>query len=360
LYYVGANDLRHKVLCIAEEQGAERAAYSLKLLQSDGALTIASTGKETGTGRLVSHEYRVQGPLALTMTTTKVQLDSELLNRCLVIAVDESPEQTRRIQERQRWRQTLEGMLATDEADRIFRLHHNAQRLLRPIRIVNPLVGTMSYGDHRVRARRDHQKLLSLIETLALLHQHQRELKRVEVDCGAVEYIEVDPTDIEIAERLMKQVGTAGTDDLPPHTKKVLDLLDEMVTALAEETSTPTSEIRFSRRQARERLALGDTQLWVHLRRLVVAEYLLVHPARRGRGVFYEPAFDGSSTTDVRHRSGQIRPKFGPDSADIRPAHSNEITGRHRANRDRQATEPKKRKQGASRKTSVVGSSRKR
>jgi DNA primase len=57
LFYVGESDLAHKVLAIAEEEGATRAAYALKLLQSDGEISIASTGKDTASGRLVTHTY---------------------------------------------------------------------------------------------------------------------------------------------------------------------------------------------------------------------------------------------------------------------------------------------------------------
>ena len=46
LFYLGESDLRHRILAIVEEEGAERAAYALKLLQSEGELTIASTGKD--------------------------------------------------------------------------------------------------------------------------------------------------------------------------------------------------------------------------------------------------------------------------------------------------------------------------
>jgi DNA primase len=45
LFYMGETDLKHKVLAIVEEQGAHSAAYALKLLQSEGVLTIASTAK---------------------------------------------------------------------------------------------------------------------------------------------------------------------------------------------------------------------------------------------------------------------------------------------------------------------------
>jgi hypothetical protein len=63
LFYLGETDLAHKVLSIAEEEGASRASYALKLLQSEGELSIASTGKDTTSGRLVTHTYRVAGPL---------------------------------------------------------------------------------------------------------------------------------------------------------------------------------------------------------------------------------------------------------------------------------------------------------
>jgi len=42
LFYMGETDLQHKVLAVAEEEGAERASYALKLLQSEGELRIAS------------------------------------------------------------------------------------------------------------------------------------------------------------------------------------------------------------------------------------------------------------------------------------------------------------------------------
>lgn len=90
LFYMGESDLQHKVLAVSEEEGAERASYALKLLQSEGELSIASTGKDGTTGRLVTHTYRVKGPVAIFLTTTAVDVDEELLNRCIVLSVDES------------------------------------------------------------------------------------------------------------------------------------------------------------------------------------------------------------------------------------------------------------------------------
>jgi DNA primase len=85
LFYMGETDLKHKLLAIVEEEGAVRAAYALKLLQSEGVLSIASTGKDATTGRLITHQYRVESPVMLFLTTTAIDLDEELLNRCLVL-----------------------------------------------------------------------------------------------------------------------------------------------------------------------------------------------------------------------------------------------------------------------------------
>ena len=56
LFYLGETSMKHKILAIAEEEGVRQAAYALKLLQSQGELTIASTGKDPATGQLVTQE----------------------------------------------------------------------------------------------------------------------------------------------------------------------------------------------------------------------------------------------------------------------------------------------------------------
>ncbi len=304
LFYAPGSDLRHKVLSIAEESGASRASYSLKLLQSEGSLKIASTGKDPSSGRLVSQEYKVEGPVALLLTTTSIEVDEELLNRCIVLTVDESPEQTRRIHERQRQLQSLEGLVSSRDHTALLRRHQNAQRLLRPLRIVNPHIREIVFSDLRVRARRDHQKLLTLIETIAFLHQHQRTVKTLEIEGEPVEYIEVERSDIALATRLLGTLGLVGVHELPPQTLNVLALISAYVATLT------AAERTFSRRDLREALGLGDTQLKVHVRRLLDAELLVARRAPSGKGLVYELAcsFDPD-------RSGFARPPVGLWSA---------------------------------------------
>nr|AAO34621.1 unknown [Dickeya chrysanthemi] len=202
LYYLGETSLQHKILAIAEEEGVRQAAYALKLLQSDGELKIASTGKNEQSGELVTREYKVQGPVMLMLTTTASDVDEELLNRCLVLTVNESREQTQAIHAMQRHGQTLAGLLQSSEKQYLTTLHQNAQRLLRPLKVVNPYADRLTFLSDKTRTRRDHMKYLTLIQAIALLHQYQREVKRVEHRGQVIEYIEVEKSDIALANQL--------------------------------------------------------------------------------------------------------------------------------------------------------------
>ncbi len=294
LYYVGDNDLRHKVLAIVEEEGAERASYALKLLQSEGELTIASTGKDAHTGRMVAQEYHVQGPVMIMLTTTAIDIDEELLNRCIVLSVDESREQTRAIHALQRERETAEGMLLKLQRDATLKLQRNAQRLLRPLRVVNPYARQLTFLDDRTRTRRDHMKYLGLIRTIALLHQYQRPLKTA----GPVPYIEATLDDIATANRIAGEVLGRSLDDLPPQTRRLLALIEQWVSKECERLHLAANDFRFSRRDVRQATGWGNTQLKLHLARLTEMEYLLVHRGERrgGQSFVYELLYEGQGS----------------------------------------------------------------
>ena len=225
LFYMGETNLKHRILAIAEEEGATSAAYALKLLQSDGEVTIASTGKDATTGLLVTHEYRVEGPVMLFLTTTAIDIDEELMNRCLVLSVNESREQTRAVHALQRSRQTLEGLLADEDRHAVLKLHRNAQSLLEGVKVVNPFADRLTFLDDKTRTRR-----LTLIRAIALLHQHQRKIHTVEHRGKPVRYVEVEPSDIKLANRLAHEVLGRTLDELPPQTRRLLSAMHQWIT----------------------------------------------------------------------------------------------------------------------------------
>jgi DNA primase catalytic core len=301
LFYMGETNLKHKVLAICEEEGASRAAYALKLLQSDGELTIASTGKDAQSGNLVTQEYRVEGPVSIMLTTTAIEIDEELLNRCLILTVDEGREQTEAIHRLQRQKRTLDGLRLKQEKQRILDVHRNAQRLLKPLAVVNPYADQLTFLSDKTRTRRDHEKYLTLIDTIALLHQYQREIRTVNHAGEELAYIEVTAADIEQANRLVHEVLGRSLDELPPVTRRVLQQIVAAVTA----RSVPRESVRFSRREVREWTGLGDTPLRKHVERLVELEYLLTHRGQRGQSFEYELLYDGDGS-GMTHLAGLL------------------------------------------------------
>ncbi|MCT4938902.1 toprim domain-containing protein, partial [Pseudomonas aeruginosa] len=303
LFYLGETDLQHRILAIAEEEGVRQAAYALKLLQSDGELTIASTGKDEATGNLVTKQYRVQGPVMLMLTTTAIDIDEELLNRCLVLTINESREQTEAIHAAQRRKQTLDGLLADAEKQAITRLHQNAQRLLKPLAVVNPFADQLTFLSDKTRTRRDHMKYLTLIRAIALLHQHQRPIKQIEHRGQRLAYLEATASDIALANRLAHDILGRTLDELPPQTRRLLGLLQSWVKSHSQAQGLKAHELRFSRKDVRAATGWGDTQLKIHLGRLSELEYLQLY--RRGLAHEYSLNYDGDGR-DQAHLMGLL------------------------------------------------------
>jgi DNA primase len=324
LFYMGATSLKHKILAISEEEGVARAGYALKLLQSEGELTMASTGKDPATGNLVTQGYKVEGPVMIFLTTTAIDLDEELLNRCLVLSVDEGRGQTEAIHHLQRHKRTLEGLQARQEKQRLAKLHQNAQRLLKPLAVVNPYADQLTFLSDKTRTRRDHEKYLTLIDTLALLHQHQRPTKTLannphaEGGNAALEYIEVTLADIIAANALAHEVLGRCLDELPPQTRNLLAQLVGHINAHCQSQAIRRCDARFSRKDIRALTGWGDTQLRVHLERLVQMEYLLAHRDGNGGRYVYELLYDGDTAQNL-HLSGLIDPQRLPKGDHANP-----------------------------------------
>lgn len=315
LFYLEEDALVHKVLAIAEGEGAEKATYAIKTMQSDKHLTIASTGKDPVTGKMRTQEYQVKGPIAIMMTTTAAEVDYETANRFLILTVDEEPEQTRQIHERQRANETLEGILAKLQAEAVIKRQQNIQRLLRPILVVNPYAPYLTFLSDRLRTRRDHKKYLGLIRAIAFLHQYQRPKKTVPINGQTIEYIEATFDDIELANQLASQVLGHSLDEMAPATRRLLELIWQLVQEKMKD-GKKQEECLFSRRGLRELTNWSDTQLRMHLGQLVELEYLAVRSGRNGQKYLYELLYRGEGQdggkfllglTDVQELKQKLR-----------------------------------------------------
>ena len=307
LYYLGEGNLKHKILAIVEEEGAEKAGYALKLLQSEGELTIASTGKDPHSGRMETQQYHVEGPVAILFTTTAIDIDEELMNRCLVLTVDESREQTERIHHLQREARTIEGILAAERRRDILHVMQNAQRLIRPMLIANPFARHLTFTSGRTRTRRDHEKYLTLIDTIALLHQYQREpithLVKSEAGLASreVAMLPVTLDDIETANRIAPEVLGRGLDELSPQTRHLLEHIKALVRKTIKTAAVEQKLALFSRRELRDFTSWSQTQVRRHLERLEELELVTARGGRSGVAIRYELLTDAAQAADTYH-----------------------------------------------------------
>ena len=248
LYYLSSDKIKHKILAISEDAGIGGAVYSLKLLQSEGELRHATVGRGKD-GQAQTQEHHVEGPVQIFLTTTAMEIDEELANRCMVLSVDESHSQTSAIQSKQRMSFTAEFTRDGFQAQQLRQLHQNAQRLLSPLKVFNPYAPQLSFPSHKTRMRRDQLKYLTLINTVAFLHQHQRASFTIETSEGPKQAINVTRTDIAIANRLAGEVLGRSLDELAPQTRGLLQRLHEYVENQARQRDVPRDAVRFSRRE---------------------------------------------------------------------------------------------------------------
>jgi len=285
LFYKGEDSLRHKVLAVEEEAGASEAHYAIRNLISAKKLVIESTIKNALTGKLETQVNTVNGPTAVFQTTTNPQTDAETRSRFILVSVDESPEQTRAILQAQRQSHTLAGWRQRQQREAILRRHHAFQRLLKPVKVVNPFEPLLTYPDDRLLVRRDHPKYLNLILAVTFLHQLQRPARH---DEALGDYIETTLEDVATANDIAHQLFGHSLDDLSQPSRELLELISGHVERRAATEKTGLEKITVTRRELREAFKWSDTRLRTHLDELAQMEYLLPLSGRFGQTYRYQ------------------------------------------------------------------------
>ncbi len=177
LYHMRPGALVHKFVVAGERSRgpADEVAEATKALRemiSSGRLSKLMPVKEKG--EIVTAMIEQEGPIAFVESTSLTQIFDEDENRCLPLATDETPSQTRRIIDKLA-RQYVQPVPATDVRRAIDR-HHALQRSLDVVPVIVPFAQRLGelFAGERVEARRAFPMLLRVIEASALLHQAQR------------------------------------------------------------------------------------------------------------------------------------------------------------------------------------------
>lgn len=274
-YYFGQEELKHKLILIEDIDGAENVLYPLRELQSKTSISKTVTLKDNK-GNLKTITLKVEGPVSVSSCTTREKVYEDNANRCILIYIDTTPEQDKRIMEYQQ--QHSAGVINRAEENKIKEKLKNVQRILRPITVHNPYAQYINLPEAVFKPRRTMLLLLSFIETITFYHQYQREVKHDE-QTGEM-YIESTAQDAEYAFKLLKEVLFSKSDELTGACRKFFEQLKTWLKQ-EEKQSFHVSEIRKS-------LRLNPSNLKRYLSELSRYYYIRINGGSKYKGFEYQ------------------------------------------------------------------------
>lgn len=223
LYYLEPGSLRHRFVVAGERSRNEDDARAettraLREMISEGVLRKLLPVKEGDT--ITTRVIESRGPIAFVESTTLAQIFEEDRNRALLLASDDSPEQTR----------AVVGAIAARyahgsqvDADRVRQVHHAMQRLLRRVDVRVPFAALLAekMPVERPEARRAISQVLGVVQAVALLHQFQRHEDPVH---GSI--IEATVADYRVARKLVADPLARSLESaLPDHVRSFAEWL---------------------------------------------------------------------------------------------------------------------------------------
>jgi DNA primase len=276
-YYFGQEELKHKLILIEDLDGAENVLYPLRELQSKTSISKTVTLKDNK-GNLKTITLKVEGPVSVSSCTTREKLYEDNANRCILIYIDTSAEQDKRIMEHQQ--KTSAGLINRNEESKIKEKLKNVQRLLRPINVRNPYAQYINLPEAVFKPRRTMLLLLSFIETITFFHQYQREVKQ-DRESGEL-YIESTAQDIEYAFKLLKEVLFSKSDELTGACRK---FFEQLKSHLKKENKQS-----FYSAAVRKALRMNPNNLKRYLMELSRYSYLKINGGNKFKGYEYQIA----------------------------------------------------------------------
>jgi len=274
-YYFNRTELKNKLILIEDLDGAESVLYPLRELQSKKRITKTVVHKDTkGTTKTI--HLTVEGPVSVAGCTTQESIYEDNSNRSFLLYINESTTQDRKIMQYQR---LLSAGKANKEEEFISaRFLRDVQRLLKPIKVINPFAEFLELPESVFKPRRTNSHYLQLIESITFYCQYQRERKYDETT--GEQYIETTIEDIQVANDLITEVLLRKSDTLTGACRNHLERLKAYLKANKQTTFTGT--------EIRRNLRIKETTLRRYNGQLIAEGYIRKVKGKKGQLYHYE------------------------------------------------------------------------
>ena len=283
LYYIGGNGLSNKLIRFGENIQDEEILYQIRELLSSGRISRMITTKDED-GNMRSKRINVEGPVTVIDTSTRNEMNEENLSRYIVLNINEAEEQTKKINDYQRFLRTKEGYLKKQQRQAVIRKHKAAVRLLEPIVIFNQFAPLLNYPTRKLIARRGNQKFLDTIEHITFLRQKQYEVLSMSDYFGhELKYIVSTPADYALAyDMFMNGVLVNFLSDLSIMSRKLHQAIIAYRQERARKEGKKAADILFTRKQLSDYTGYSMPQIRDYIQKL--EEYEIVGVVSGGHG----------------------------------------------------------------------------
>jgi len=172
LYYFAQKELSHKVIVIEDLDGTASVLYTIRELASKKTIKKRVVHKDKN-GATKTIELIVEGPVCIAGATTQENVYEDNANRSFLLYIDESIEQDQRIMLFQRLLSA--GKINIQEQIETIQHLQNVQRILKPIKVINPYAEYLELPQSVFKPRRTNSHYLQFIEAITFYKQYQRE-----------------------------------------------------------------------------------------------------------------------------------------------------------------------------------------
>ncbi len=293
-YYFNRTELQHKLILIEDLDGAESVLYPLRELQTKKRITKTVVHKDTkGTTRTI--HLTVEGPVSVAGCTTQEHIYEDNSNRSFLLYIDESAEQDQKIMDYQR--RASAGKLNEQEELKAAELLRNVQRILKPIKVINPFAEFLELPQSVFKPRRTNSHYLQFIEVITFYKQYQRE-KQYDKDTGeercgepAEPYIETTIEDIQEANELIIDVLLRKSDTINGACRNHLERLKFYL--------KENNQTTFTNAEIRRNLRIKESTLRNYNNQLLLEGYIRKIKGKKGQSYHYD-IIDANEYTSLK------------------------------------------------------------
>ena len=274
-YNYGLYDLKNKLICLEDLDGMkEEAQLAFRELQSREMLSSSTTGQdEKGNNR--AYEKIVYGPIASMACTTKGEIYEDNMNRCFLIAVDETKEQTQQIIQYQN--RKASGKIDGQEEKKITEFIQNCVRMLKPYEVINPYADKVQLPQEAHKIRRLNDLYQSFVKQMTLMNQYRRKKDQK----GR---LITEKEDLQVAAEIMFDSIVLKIDELDGSLRLFYEQLKDYIKG----KGNAYESYSFGQREIRQALNVSKTQLHRYIHDLLNLEYIQQTGGYANRGYQYK------------------------------------------------------------------------